>query len=125
MAGPWIKLDADFWHNGKVAKAGNSAVGVYVRALTYCGDQLTDGFIPRHVARLIGTPADLRRLTSTGLWHEVAEGEWLTEGFAAPDDGYYVPDYLEHQSSRAEVQARHEERSRSGKKGAEKRWQQP
>ena len=125
MSGPWIKLDASFWHNLKVIGAGNDATGVYVRALAYCGGSLTDGFIPRAIAKQLGTPGELNKVTRVGLWQEVVEGEWLSDGLAAPTDGYYIADYLEHQRSRAEVHELRAERSRAGRKGAEKRWQQP
>lgn len=123
--GLWIKLDVSFWKNVKVISAGNAAVGVYTRALAYCGEELTDGYVPGGIARLFGTQAELRKVTAAGLWQEVAAGEWLSDGFPAPGDGYYIADYLEHQQSRADVLDLHAKRSDAGKKGAEKRWQTP
>lgn len=125
MPGPWIKLDHAFWKNPKVMGAGNAAVGAYVRALAYCGDNLTDGYVPQGVARVLATSSERAKVTAAGLWQEVAAGEWLADGFPAPGDGYFIPDYTEHNLSRADVLARYEERSEAGRKGAQKRWQQP
>lgn len=71
---PWFKVDDDLTFHQKTVKAGNSAMGLWVRAGAWCAQQLTDGFIPDAMIELIGTPAQRRKLIAAGLWLEVAGG---------------------------------------------------
>ena len=48
--------------------AGNGAVGLWARAGGWSTHQLTDGHIPAEVARLLGTPAEIKSLVRVGLW---------------------------------------------------------
>lgn len=124
--GPWIKLDGTFWLDPKVIAAGNAGAGVYARALAYCGLHLSDGFVPIEAARIIGSSSERRRVTTARLWLEVAAGELLElldgSTFVAPGDGYYVPDYCEHNRSRAEITATRKAREEGGREGARRRW---
>ena len=50
-------------------------MGLWVVAGSWCGDQLTDGAIPRDMlAALGGKPADARALVEAGLWEETPAG---------------------------------------------------
>lgn len=40
---PWTKLDDGFWMHPKILLAGNEAVGIFARCISYCGAYLTDG----------------------------------------------------------------------------------
>lgn len=71
---PWFKVDDDLTFHQKTVKAGNSAMGLWVRAGAWCAQQLTDGFIPDAMIELIGTPAQRRKLIAAGLWVEVSGG---------------------------------------------------
>lgn len=48
----YVQLVNGFYANEKVQELARSgrmdAVGAFCMALTYCGDHLTDGFVPRH-----------------------------------------------------------------------------
>ena len=93
---PWVRLDDKFHANPKVMTAGNAAVGLYARALSYCGDLLTDGFVPKAWATANGTRALESKLEACGLWIRV-------------EGGYQIPDYLAiGNPSRAEVEAKRE-----------------
>jgi len=80
----WFKVDDTLAFHRKAVTAGNAAMGMWVRAGSWCAQQLTDGFIPADVALTIGTPAQASRLVRVGLWHEVENGfrfhEWTQEG---------------------------------------------
>lgn len=103
----WAKLDDKFYTHPKVARMDHRmlpAVGLYCMALTWCADQLTDGFIPEHqVERLTGSVRRLKvtveslveALVEAGLW-EVAEG------------GYQIHDYLAYNLDREAVLAERE-----------------
>jgi hypothetical protein len=70
---PWFKVDDTFAMHEKVMEAGNAAVGLWVRAGAWSMQQLTDGFVPNHVVRALGTPKERRQLVEVSLWVE-AEG---------------------------------------------------
>jgi hypothetical protein len=70
---PWFKVDDTFAMHEKVMAAGNSAIGLWTRAGAWSMQQLTDGFVPEHVLRALGTPKERRKLVEVSLWDE-AEG---------------------------------------------------
>lgn len=70
----WFKVDHHQAAHPAALKAGNAALGLWVR----CGCWLSvypkpDDIVPIEVARSFGTPAQIRRLVDSGLWVE-AEG---------------------------------------------------
>lgn len=113
---PWFRLEDGFHSHPKVIRAGNEAIGLYVRCGTYAAQHLTDGFIPEHVALLYGTPELAGALVRTKLWRRT-RGGWL------------MPDYLDYNPSaeqvgrereaRAERQARWRDKKRGGRDHSE------
>jgi hypothetical protein len=103
----WTKLDDLFWMNPKVLLAGNTAAGAFARMLSYCGCYLTDGLVPQGIADTIaGADTDsLQRLIDVGLVTRLESG------------GIYIADYLEHNRSKAQVEADRKQRRENGKKG--------
>jgi hypothetical protein len=101
---PWFRLEDSFHSHPKVIKAGNEAVGLYVRCGSYAAQHLTDGFIPEHVALLYGTPELIDSLVQAKLWRR-------TKG------GWRMPDYLDYNPSKEAV-----ENERRGKAERQKRW---
>lgn len=87
---PWFRLDEGFHSHPKVLKAGNEAIGLYVRCGTYAAQHLTDGFIPEQVALQYGTPALVETLVLTKLWRR-SRGGWR------------MPDYLDYNPSKEVV----------------------
>ena len=123
MSSSWIKIETSFYDHPKVLQAGNDGAGLYVHALLYCGKHLTDGFVPLSFIKSLANKRLIEKVTASGLWRPVATGELLNGGdLVARGDGFYIPDYLEYQYSKAEVLALREDRSRAGRKGAERRW---
>jgi hypothetical protein len=100
----WLKLDDGFYDHPKVLQAGNEAVGVFCRGLSYCGKQLTDGFIPKGIARSLGKPKAIAALMAAGLWEEI-------------EGGYQVHDFLDFNPSAAEVKAKQKVRQEAGRLG--------
>ena len=87
----WFRLDDKSHSHPKVITAGNAAWGLYARCGAWCADQLTDGKIPKNVAKIFGKPSEVRALLAAGLWAE--------------DGAFYVmPDYLEYNPSRQRVE---------------------
>lgn len=76
----WFKVDDGLAFHAKVVKAGNAAMGLWVRAGSWSSQQLKDGYVPTHVVALLGTDRQAAKLVSVGLWHETHGGylfhEW-------------------------------------------------
>ena len=90
----WFRLDDKSHSPPKVITAGNAAWGLYARCGAWCADQLTDGKIPKNVAKIFGKPSEVRALLAAGLWAE--------------DGAFYVmPDYLEYNPSRQQIGRAH------------------
>jgi hypothetical protein len=70
----WFKVDDSFHSHPKALKAGNAALGLWVRCGSYCAQHLTDGFIPREIALLYGTTSLASKLVAAGLWTVVQDG---------------------------------------------------
>jgi hypothetical protein len=89
---PWFKVDDNLAFHHKVIAAGNPALGLWVRAGSACAQQLTDGFVPDHLANVLGTLAQAERLVKVGLWDRV-------------EGGYKFHGWSERQPSKASVEA--------------------
>jgi hypothetical protein len=104
---PRFRLEDAFAFHPKVVQAGNAAVGAWVRMGTYCAANLTDGFIPDRVARLIANEDELKDLLGAKL-------------IRRSESGYCIHDYLTYQISKQDVEeerASAKERMRSHRKG--------
>jgi hypothetical protein len=74
----WVKLSSNYYNDPAVMRAGEAAEVLFTRALAYCGDQETEGFIPEEaLLRLTPTRAAARAaaLVTEGLW-TVVDGGW-------------------------------------------------
>ncbi|MFE7609228.1 RAD23 family protein [Streptomyces celluloflavus] len=98
----WAKLDDGFHSHPKIRKAGNAAVGLFARLLSYAGQHMTNGIVVGALARDYGTVPQLRKLTAVGLLHEHGHGCGTC---AQPEPGdYVVHDFLDSNPSRAQIQ---------------------
>src|SRR5260221_521493 len=98
----WVALDDQFFSHPKTLRAGRDARDVFLVAVGYCGQHLTDGLIPAGALPMIGSLAiggDATecavKLVAVGLWEET-------------DGGWQVHDYLEYQQSKSQVDHRKE-----------------
>lgn len=109
----WAKIDDQLFSHPKIIKAGNEAMGVWLRALSYCVAHSTDGQIASSV--LAGFAGEGRfaaltqRLVKAGLLDRIGR------------DNYALHDFLEYQPSAAEAKERKKEisekRSAAGRIG--------
>jgi hypothetical protein len=88
---PRFRLEDAFAFHPKVIHAGNAAVGAWVRMGTYCAANLTDGFIPDRIARLIANEDELGDLIKANLIRRT-------------ESGYCIHDYLKHQDSKQQIE---------------------
>ena len=94
---PWGKVDDKLHDHAKAHAAGKSAMGVWVMALSWSADNLTDGFIPQRVLGRWGTTSDARKLVGSGLW-DTAE--------KAGEKGWQFHDWADYQPTKADVDER-------------------
>lgn len=73
---PWFRVDDAFAVHPKALAAGNAACGLWVRAGSWCMQQLTDGHVPEHALSTLGTRAEAQKLVDAGLWRRTPSG-WL------------------------------------------------
>lgn len=105
----WFKVDDQLAFHQKAVIAGNSAMGLWVRAGSWSCAQLTDGFIAKAMANAMANQCDADALVLAGLWDEV-------------EGGYQFHDWSEFQPSAEEEKEKRKARSLAGKKGAAARW---
>ena len=94
----YVQLANGFYLNRKVRRLRRtmpSAIGAYIVMLSYCGDNLTDGYVDEDTAEFVLdiTVQELDALQQAGLIETV-------------DGGYVIHDYLEHNRSRQQVMAK-------------------
>jgi hypothetical protein len=70
----WFQVDDRFALHPKVIEAGNTAMGVWLRAGAWSAYHNTNGFIPAHVAHQIGTRTSCQRLVKLGLFRKTSKG---------------------------------------------------
>ena len=109
----WGKVHGSITWHAKALAAGDAALGVWVRLLGHCAQHLTDGFVAAPVAIAVGSssPGAVEALVRAGL-------------LEPSDGGYRLHDYLEHNSSRADIEASREaSRERMAKTRASRKAQ--
>lgn len=90
----WAKVDDRLAFHPKALTAGNAAMGLWVRALSWCVSLLNDGRVPvEMVAALGGSQADADALVRARLWHETI-------------DGYEFHDWADWQWTREQVETK-------------------
>jgi hypothetical protein len=108
----WNKVADDFYAHPKVAGLDLRAVGLWTKALSWCGRYLTDGRVPLDmIDPLAGMPrgramALARKLVAAKLWEPVGDGS-----------GYQFHDYLEHNLSKHEHDTFRDTRRRAAQIG--------
>lgn len=107
----WVKLDDQFPYHHKIISAGLDGRALYITALCYVANQLTDGFVPQTVIPVLGALAGIEDAKQTAsklldicLWD-------------ACDNGYMIHDYLDYNPTREEVIKTREARREAGSLG--------
>lgn len=103
----YARMMATFWRNPRVRKLTDAAIATYCLALSYACDQLNDGILTPDEALTMcarGKKGAIKELVSAGFWGE-------------RDGAYFITNYLEHNESRASLEASREQAIRDGKKG--------
>jgi len=104
---PFFLVDDGAHSHPKLVNATNAALGLWVRIGSWVAQQLTDGHVPGSIAKLYGTPAQVRKLVAVGMWHQAGHA---CARCPQPRPGdYYMHDYADSGNpSRASVKSRKE-----------------
>lgn len=109
----WFKVDDQLAFHPKVLRAGNAAMGLWVRCGSYSAQFETDGWLDLDTVRALGGhKRDIDRLVEVGLWHR-------------EDGGVRFHDWTEFQPTKAQLDSEREatrarvERWREKKRSAE------
>jgi hypothetical protein len=93
---PWFKVDDQLAFHPKAIAAGNAALGLWVRAGSWCGAHLTEGALPQHMIGTLGAQRrDAERLVAAGLWERT-------------ECGYQFKGWTEYQPTKEQVEAKRE-----------------
>lgn len=107
----WFKVDDTAHAHPKLLKAGNAAVGLWLRGGAYAAQHLTEGAVPGVVAQLYGTAPQARKLITSGLWH--AHGHTCPRCPQPPAGDFQMHDFLTYNPTRQKVEA---ERARAAER---------
>lgn len=117
---PWLKIDDGEGMAPWVLEVGNEAYGVHVRLRSYCAQHLTDGVVPAPIAAMIagdvgadGASRNLAALEMVGQITRESHGGKVC-----------IPDYLDENPSRAQVESDREATRRRQAEWREKRRRQ-
>lgn len=120
---PWFKVDDTAHSHPKLIKAGNAAVGLWMRAGAYAAQHLTEGTVPGVVAQLYGTAPQARKLVAVGLWHPA--GHACPRCPQPPAGDFQMHDYHQYNPRRAKVEREREQaaerQQRARERAAEER----
>ena len=95
---PWFKVDDKLWSHPKALHLTSTALGVWLRAGSYCADHLTDGHIEARTLHVICP--EPRPTLMRAVWELIDAGLWEEAG-----EGWRFHDWCDHQPTRREVEA--------------------
>lgn len=71
----WVRVDDSFWSDPLFSKLTDGAQALWLRANTYIGQHLTDGFIPDDAMQFLRVRKRyVDELVSSGIWQRVSGG---------------------------------------------------
>jgi hypothetical protein len=100
----WFRVDDKFHGHVKPLRAGLAAVGAWTLAGSWCGDHLTDGFVPVVIAR---------RIAGAAVWERLVDADMVEE----VEGGYRLHDFCQWNPTRAEVEAERARKAAAGRAG--------
>ncbi|MDG4531657.1 hypothetical protein [Streptomyces sp. AV19] len=106
---PWVRFDDRFPSNRKIRLLSDGAFRLYVSAICWSAENLTDGVVKTKELRLVADVKSASRraqeLVDAGLWMPI------------PGTGWRIHDYHEYQPAAEQVRA-----DREAKTARQKRW---
>lgn len=110
MEAPWARISVNFYRHPRTRRLSKDAQHLYLASILHCVEFSTDGRFPADETPHLASVSRVRPLLEEEL---LDAGLWTRQG-----DDMVIRDFLQHQTSRTELEARRE-RSR---KASAKRW---
>ncbi len=111
----WAKFDDRFSSNAKVLKTWHTcpqAIGLYVMAITHCAQHETDGRVDNYfILGLVPAPRERQKIIDALIESRL----WV----GIDTDAYLIPDYLDFNPSKAELDAKRQKDRERRAKGRE------
>lgn len=108
----WWRGDDRSHNNAKLLAADLDGTGLYFRAISWCAQNETDGRFPRVVVQTLA-PGWIPKKVDGLSARLVSLGLWQCEG-----DGYRIPDYLDFNPSKADLDEKRERERKRRSNGA-------
>lgn len=106
----WARIDVAFFRHPQVSRLKPAECLGYLHMILYAQEHETDGHIPHDALRWCDVkPAQVKAMQAAGLVDEA-------------DEGWQIIGFLNHQKSRAEMEAARKVASERARKGAAARW---
>jgi hypothetical protein len=104
----WFRIDDHFWSHPKTLDLSGDAIALWVRAGSYSGCHLTDGFVAESILPMLQGDHDVAgELCRAGLWKKVKGGYAFHQWFDYQD----TKDVVEHRRDVWRNQKRNQRRN--------------
>jgi hypothetical protein len=94
----WVKIADEFYRNPKMRAAGKNGRALYLAGLCYCASGLTDGHVAAIALPVLAAEAEVPGKATAAKLVDI--GAWVPV-----NDGWCIPDYLDYNPTREQVQA--------------------
>jgi hypothetical protein len=105
----YAKIEHNLYENPKIVGLSDKAFRAYIESILYSGKHLTDGFLDERI---------VARLWADGI-EELTSNDPVNPSWVKVDGGYQIYGFCERQTTKAEVDAMREQKSRAGKASVE------
>ena len=95
----YIKVGIDYFDHPKIVKLSDSAVVAHLQLIAYSRRLMTNGEIPKEILQKFAKKSVINELLSNKISEE------SSPSLIEKDGKFWLHDFLEHQSSRSEIQA--------------------
>lgn len=132
---PWVKVDDKLHDNDKLGGVSDPAFRLWVLALSWSNDKLSDGHIPASrplkLLTLRNEKKTIAELLEAKLWHRASSPCRSCEqqreekhGDDVPSGGYVIHDYFMYQRAAWIIRAERDKNVRAGRRSGEVRREQ-
>jgi len=108
----YAKIEHNLYENPKIVGLSDAAFRAYVESILYSGKHLTDGFLDERI---------VSRMWGADVAAELSANDPVNPSWTRVDGGWKIYGFCERQTTKADVDAMKEQKSRAGKASAEAR----
>lgn len=110
MEAPWARIAVNFYRHPRTRRLSKDAQHLYLTSILHCVEFSTDGRFPADETPYLASVSRVRPTLESEL---LDAGLWTRQG-----EDFVIRDFLQHQTSRSELEAR----SERNRKAAGARW---